>query len=444
MTPQKLPIPLPSRLYYGWVIVAIAWSTTLVASTTNILVFSMFIDPIKEDLNIRLSALAWAMSIRMVTGAVSSPLIGRLVDVFGARWLGLFGGAVAAATMMGMYFVGNIWEVYVLFAIGGATGFGAIGGNLLTIVPVANWFVAKRGRATSIAATGGMVGTASAVPMALFLINTVGWRWAYVVFGMAILVIIVPAYGLLMRRRPEDLGLLPDGALRQTDSMTPSAGAGSRTPLLEVDWTLGQAMRNPVLWLILMAFTMQTMATSAILFLRVPFWNDLGVSPQVIAVSVAADPFTVGITMLVFGFLAERYPVRFMAVVGGIWRGIATIPLFMEGKSVFALLFHNITWGIGSGGFAAVRNLIFPDYYGRQAQGAIRGVTAPVMVGAGALGAPIVGYIIDAGIDIVIVWQISLGLMLLAGFTFFFLKPPQLPQDRAAPPAESAPERVRP
>ena len=438
MTRPPLPIPLPSGLYYGWVIVVVAWLANMVAATMNPVVFSIFIDPMREELGLSLSGIAWAISIRMLTGGVTAPVMGRLIDSYGARWLGFLGGLISGGVLFSLYFVDNIWLIYTLFAISGISGLGTFGGQLLTIVPVANWFVAKRGRATSIAATGLGAGTALGVPLGLFLINTVGWRWAWVVFGIAIWAVILPGYAFLMRRRPEDLGLLPDGRSPQLAEAADDASGGSGAaaaaapPDEEVNWTLGQAMRTPVLWFILLTLTVYMFSSSGVLFLRVPYWNELGVAAEHIALGVAADPFTVIFAMLLFGFLAERYPVRFMAVIGGIWRAISMVPLAIGGSHAANVYIHNVTWGIGSGAFAASQNLLIPNYYGRAAQGAIRGISLPLMIAAGALGAPATAYLVDAGVGAGVIWQIGLWMMLAAGIMFFFLKPPRMTESMRA------------
>ncbi len=430
MTRPQLPIPLPSGVYYGWVIVAVAWLANMVAATMNPVVFSIFIDPMRDELGLSLSGMAWAISIRMLTGGAAAPLMGRFIDSYGARWLGFFGGLISGGVLLSLYYVDNIWLIYALFAVSGISGFGTFGGQLLTIVPVANWFVAKRGRATSIAATGLGAGTAIGVPLGLFLINTAGWRWAWVVFGLAIWVVILPGYAFLMRRRPEDLGLLPDGRQPQPEAAAGQAADSGAAPAPapqaeEVNWTLGQAMRTPVLWFILLALTVYMFSSSGVLFLRVPYWNDLGVAAEHIALGVAADPFTVIFAMLLFGFLAERYPVRFMAVIGGVWRAISMVPLAIGGSHAANVYIHNVTWGIGSGAFAASQNLLIPNYYGRMAQGAIRGISLPLMIAAGALGAPATAYLVDAGTSPGVIWQIGLWMMLVSGLVFFFLKPPR-------------------
>ena len=299
------------------------------------------------------------------------------------------------------------------------------------------------GVATLCFATGMGAGTAASVPIALLLINTVGWRWAWVVFGLAIWAVILPSYGFLMRRRPEDLGLLPDGVAPQSSPVAGSPGSEPAAVQEEVNWTLSQAVRTPVLWFILLALTMYMFSTSGVLFLRVPYWNEMGVSARAIAFGVAADPFTVIFAMLFFGYLAERYPVRFMAVVGGVWRALSMVPLLIGSSHAGYVFLHNIIWGIGSGAFASAQNLMIPTYYGRTAQGAIRGISLPLMIAAGALGSPAVAYLVDAGVDVTLVWQLGMGLMLFAGLMFFFLKPPKPPRELAKPTAEDVPKQVK-
>lgn len=423
MLDRRLPISPPSGIFYGWIIVLVGFLANMVTTTMNPLVFSIFIDPMREDLGVTLSAMAWAISLRMFTGGLVAPLMGRIIDSHGARWLGFFCGLLAGSLLIALYWADNIWMIYILFAVSGLSGFGNFGGQLLTVVPVANWFIAKRGRTMSIAAVGGGLGTGISAPLALFLINTYGWRLTWVIFGVIIWVVILPSYGLLMRRRPEDFGLYPDGTAGVDVHESQSGVSQDATK----DWSLGQALRNGAFWYILVFLSMYNFSTSGVLFLRVPFWNDLGISPQAVALGVSMDPFTVIFAMLFFGFLAERYPVRFMAVMGGFWRALSMIPLVMSGSLVWHVFFHNIVWGIGSGAFGATQNLIFPTYYGRRAQAAIRGISMPVMIVAGASAPPLCAFLVDSGLGIGAVWQITLGMMFVAGIGFYWIRPPVAP-----------------
>jgi MFS family permease len=164
---------------------------------------------------------------------------------------------------------------------------------------------------------------------------------------------------------------------------------------------------------------------SPILLYRVSFWNELGISPAIIALGVAADPFTVAIAMFFFGFLAERIAVKWMGVIGGVWRGISILPLWFAMPGSIPVFIHNVTWGIGSGSSSVVNNLIFPQYYGRAHQGTIRGFTAPIMIASGALGGPLAGYLLDAGVSFAIFWQLAFWGILIPSLLFGVLRPPK-------------------
>ena len=119
------------------------------------------------------------------------------------------------------------------------------------------------------------------------------------------------------------------------------------------------------------------------------------------------------------------------------------VPLLIGSSHAAYVFSHTIIWGIGSGAFASAQNLMIPTYYGRTAQGAIRGISLPLMIAAGALGSPAVAYLVDAGVDVTLVWQLGMGLMLFAGLMFFFLKPPKPPRELAKPTAEDVPKQVK-
>ncbi len=187
-------------------------------------------------------------------------------------------------------------------------------------------------------------------------------------------------------------------------------------------------MLTVALWASLIAFTFYTFATNAILFVRVPYWTDLGIPSGLIGLAVATDPFVVMLCGLVFGVLADKYPVRFITASGGLFRSLSMIALFFTQPFASWVFLHNILWGVGSGGMATGQNVLIPQYFGRMAQGAIRGFTAPIMIGAGALSPPLVGYLLDSGMSFRTVFAVTGGIMLAAGAVFPFLSPPRPPE----------------
>ena len=442
MTMAKPPLRLPGGMFYGWVIVAVSFMGNWITAPLNPVVFSIFVVPMRADLNLSLASLAWCITVRQISAGVSAPLIGKWVDQYGARWVGLGCSLWAGFCLIGIsqardvsmlgIVIPTVWVMYILFFVSGFSGFGVFGGGqILTGVPPANWFFAKRGRAVSFATAGGGLGTAAWAFISSRTIPLIGWRESWLINALLIICILAPMYGLLMRRNPEDVGLYPDGADGPVQPVTPSPNAAARPARTETNFTLKQAMRTPALWLVTAAFMLHTFGTNAILFLRTSYWADMGIKSSDIGNAVAVDPFTVMLCTLLFGFLAERYPVRFITAFGGLVRGLSMVVLFLTQPYAIWAYAHNFTWGIGSAGMGTGQNLLIPQYFGRLSQGAIRGFTAPIMIAAGALSPPIYGYLISVGVAETTLFIVSGVMMLMAGAIFVPLRPPRLPATAA-------------
>ena len=129
MPEPRPPITLPGGVFYGWVIVAVSFMGNWITAPLNPVVFSIFIVPIRNDLHISLSTLAWCITVRMVSAGVSAPVLGQLVDRIGARWLGVVCAAWAGSCLVALSFATNVWVMYALFFVSGFAGFGVFGGG---------------------------------------------------------------------------------------------------------------------------------------------------------------------------------------------------------------------------------------------------------------------------------------------------------------------------
>ena len=432
------------RFFYGWVIVAAAWLANFTTVSLNPLVFAFFIDVMSKDLGVSRSTLVLGITVRMIAGGLFAPVLGHIVDRYGARWPGVAAGILASVALVGFGLSDNIWVLYALFLLSGLTGFSIVGGNVLTIVPPANWFVVKRGRALAISSAGQLLGSAAMAIAAAYMIETVGWRAAWIIFGITAFIGVVPTYALLMRRRPEDMGLLPDGA---TASPAPSTQrvvairAAHATRGTDRDYTLRDALRTPVWWMNLASFTILAFAISPFLLFRNHYWSEsLGFSPALIAIGVALDPFCFAMANMAMGITAERIPIRYTGVIGGAIRSLGLLPLTFGMTQPSSVILHNVVWGTGSGTTSVFQTMVIPDYFGRAHQGTIRGVTTLAMVVVSSFGAPIGGYLLDQGLSYEVFWWAIFAGVSLSSAAFFFQKPP--PPLRAhpipAPPVEVA------
>ena len=196
-------------MYYGWIVVGVATVAMLAATFTGGAGFSVFIQPMADDLGWPRSVLAGALSAGTVVGALVAPLFGRLADRFGARAMLTACGLGIAATL-GVVSTVTAPAVFVVsYGLARAVDMGAL--NVAVTTAVCNWFVRRRGRALGIAMAGNALGVMLLVPAAQWLIEGPGWRAAWLVLGAGSGLLLAILAALFLRRQPEDLGLLLDG-----------------------------------------------------------------------------------------------------------------------------------------------------------------------------------------------------------------------------------------
>ncbi len=421
-----VPIPIPSRLYYGWVIVATGLAINIATAPLNPVVFSFFIAPISKEMGWSLGAVSLALTFRLLISGVTAPLIGLIIDRFGPRWLGLLAGLAAGVSLIGLFYAHQLWLLYLLFAISGAVGLGGgPGGNLLTLVPVAKWFTLKRGRATSIATTGMAIGTVMSIPAGQWMIQTIGWREAWVVFGVVVTIIIVPLSFLFLRGSPSDLGLEPDGFGETRLELSADGNGDQQEAASETDWTAREALRHPVAWLILGALSMSGFALTGTLLHRVAYWEGTGMSPSMVAFGIAMDPFTVIFSVIIFGLIGERVRSRYLGLFGALGFSLSMLPMILTTGQAYTIILHSMTWAIGAGAYITANNLIWPNYFGRRFLGTIRGIVFPVQVATTSLGPPVYGFLLDSGVAPTTLWMISSALFATTGFLLFIARPPK-------------------
>ncbi|MSQ42330.1 MAG: MFS transporter, partial [Dehalococcoidia bacterium] len=325
-----------------------------------------------------------------------------------------------------------LWLIDAMFAVSGMAGLGGPAGQLLTQVPLAKWFVARRGRALAIATTGMAMGTVAAVPLTQWLVESIGWRGTTVVYGCLVAGVVVPVSLLLVRRAPEDLGLHPDGAAGPPARSVLEQPTRRALLTTDADWTVREALRTPALWLLLGALALAGASLTGTLVYRVGFWRDTGMSPGLVGLGTALDPLTVVFSAFAFGLVADRVPIRYLGCAGLVGLAASMLPMVLSAGQPSTIILHNVTWGMAAGGYITLNNLVWPNYFGRRFLGAIRGVVLPVSIAAAGIGTPLYGYLLDAGLEPTRLWMISAAAFLLAAGLVFAARPP-----RAALPARA-------
>jgi MFS family permease len=239
---------LAARLpfYYGWVVVMVVFVTMAVGVNART-AFSLLYPPILAEFRWDRGLTAGAFSFGFVVSAVLSPLLGRMMDIRGPRAVTLLGVGCTAAGLLLAARSSAPWHVYLTF--GALIGCGSVClGYTCQALFLPAWFVRRRGLAMSIAFAGVGLGSIVLLPAMQFAIERHGWRSACAGLGIVALALLTPL-AFLLRRRPEDVGLQPDG-----DRLVPQAAIAARRAYVvdpawtAIDWTLARALRTTRFW----------------------------------------------------------------------------------------------------------------------------------------------------------------------------------------------------
>src|SRR6266550_2272026 len=201
-------------LFYGWVIVAVAFVTMGVGVNART-AFSLLFPPVLDEFGWDRGVTAGAFSFGFLVSAALSPFIGRLMERRGPRVVIEAGVGVMTAGFLLATLVRQPWHLYATLGMLVSAGGNCLGYTAHALF-LPNWFVRRRGLAMSLAFSGVGVGSVILLPWMQSLIERTGWRSACFAMGILVLMLLLPL-NLLVRQRPQDIGLEPDGDLLPHD-----------------------------------------------------------------------------------------------------------------------------------------------------------------------------------------------------------------------------------
>lgn len=407
--------------FYGWVVLGCAMCSSFSRQAAAVATLSVFLVPMTLEFGWSRGEISGAVSLGGILAAVLSPAVGVMVDRIGGRAVLVGSAVLIAATAIALAATHSLLWFYVFFSIGRmlfASPF-----DLAISGAVANWFVRRRAQAMSGVSLAQGLSLAVMPFLAQLVIDASGWRIGWV--GVAVAALIVGAVPnlLLMVRRPEDVGLEPDGDRPRCEQAGPHASGGRRRT--EAAFTLREAVRTPALWL-LMAYTGLIFSVQAGISLhQAPLMIEKGIDPTIAASIVSVFATVVALSGLGFGFLARRLSIR---------HGLALAALVVMLGAVLTARVDDATdgflsaavFGAGIGGILTLVPVSFADYFGRASYGSIRGIALPVQVAGQATGPLIAGVLFDVYATYDAALTTFAGLALLAALTAMLARPPRV------------------
>ena len=391
--------PKSKNIFYGWWIVIAGSTSQAYTSGTFWQGFGAFFDPIVEQFGWSRALTAGAVSLQRTESGAIAPFVGWFIDKYGPRRVMLSGIFATGLGFVLLSRINNLWQFYVAFTL--ITLGLSFGTFLVVTTTVANWFVTRRTKAIAIMSAGSGLG-GILVPALVWLIAVTDWRTGLLVVGIGYWLTGIPA-ALVMRSRPEDYGMLPDGAQAETATDLESAdevvdssenkNSKSTKKSVEVEFTAREAMRTRVFWQLVLAMGGSQLIMSATVH-QIPALTSFGVSRTMAGMVILAISIVSLLGRLASGVVGDKWDKRRVIAVAFVFQFIGTL-FFAYTSNNWHLVAFVVFWGIGFGASIPIRFSMLADYFGRRHFGTIMGIMMTFSTVFGVVGPIFVGLMFD-------------------------------------------------
>jgi MFS family permease len=389
--------------------------------------FGAFFLALTADIGDSRLGISIGLALMNVATGLFAPFLGRWLDKGSIRHVMCLG---AVSLSMGFFLASRattLWQFYLL--LGTLMGLGAaMMGGLSCSTLVANWFERRRGMALGIATMGVSMSGVFMAPLSMYMVNTLGWRTTFVLYGAITSVGILPLLWYFVVSNPEDMDLLPDGEshpdLSEDDVEEPMVPMAAGDSLIDhpghFEWSAIATIRESRFWGIALTISLCFFAMSAVLTHMIPFVSDMGFSNQAAAyvLSLIAAAGVAG--KVLFGWVTDRLESRY-----ALWLAIAfmAVGVFMlrQVTSYPALLIGGGIFGFGMGGIVPLWGSLIGESFDRKSFGRVMGLMGPCMLPIQTMGVPYAGFIYDRTGNYDLAYLTFLGTFALASCTLILV-----------------------
>jgi MFS family permease len=423
---SKPPTPKRKRphYFYGWNIVGASFLAHLAYAEQFSSTLGLFFRPLNQEFGWSRLQIAIVQTIARSVEALAAPLVGPLIDRYGARSLMPIGAIIATVSLLAVTQIDSLWQFYLVRGVVAAVGF-TLMGFLVTGVAINNWFIRMRGRALAISNVGSSISNVILMPSAVFVIAAFGWRSMFGIFAIiTILVVLIPS-AILMRRRPEDMGLLPDGAEpAEGDQGTDRDAAPTSAIVEEIHWTRREAIREPTFWFLSLSFAVASLAFQGINISLAPYAQDLGYSDAIVAATLTVRALVMAVTLPLVGLLAEHADRPGVRIFPFACQGVGAV-LFLFGSEPVFLWAAVMIYGVGITSLGVTQEVLWANSFGRVSLGTVRSTGFVITFGFGAAGPILMNLIFEVLGSYRPAFVLFVVLFTIAAVMAVFIRPPR-------------------
>lgn len=372
-------------MFYGWRIVAVALLAMALSNGLTSYSYGLLVLPVGTEFAASRMEMMWGLTAGSLTTILISPLVGSLMDRRSARVLFSIGAVCLALAMVLIASSRNVWHFVLAFgllmSVGGAF-LGPIGTNTL----VTRWFSKQRGRALGLTAVGSSLGGLLMPLLLQTLIDAYGWRTACLwLAGIALLVMLPPVW-LVVRNRPADLGLHPDG--RAEEALVPGAASHAQ------EARLPNLMTDVTFWRIALAVGALMATFTVILANLVPFAIGHGIGAKQAALLVSTVSVAGISGKLLFSVFADRINLKWSMLVALAMVGLP-LAVLVQFHSYWIMVLAAVSVGLASGGFMPAWGALLARIFGPLVFGRVMGRMQPIAIVMVMVAMPLSGHLFD-------------------------------------------------
>ena len=421
-------------VYYGWVVFAIASSTSYAARPVmSAATLSVFVVPMTTHFGWSRGLFAGAFSLGGLCAVAIMPLAGRLIDRYGSGAVIAAGSAVAGCSAMALALVGQVWAFYLVYVPGRV-----VFSSVLELGPstvVSNWFIQRRPASLALLSISQGIGLAIMPLAAQWMIGGWSWQTAWVCLGAYTLAIGVVPPLLFMARRPEDLGLQVDPVRHDAESSRGSASGTSSPSVadsIEASYTVRQALRTRAFWALAIYAGVSFMAQAGVSLHLASHYINQGLPGSSAALTVSAFAIAQIVTSYLWSKLTAWMSVRILLAAAGFSLGIGSLAVASTSSLEAGLISAGLV-GSGVSGATLLLRLTCANYYGRQNLGSITGLILSVQTVGQAMGPVVAGFIFDFTQSYLASFTFFAVMASLSGFLVLSATPPDTNSGRENP-----------